>query len=298
VKLTEKKVDSGEGDEDVAYSQMCMLYRFDNQEKQWKTRGKGLVKLLQHRATNKFRVVLREDKTLKVRMNHFVNPHVELKPVQGGEKAWMWSTTDYAEDEPLAQTFSINFSTAELAKEFKAKHDDARLQNGGTVPAKPYVAPKPAPEEPQVEPFTSAPVVKTAFQLLKDDSDWSCAACEVENKKDTVKCRACETPNPNAPPQPATTTSAGLFTFGTTPFTFGAPTNSVGGAPGGPAAFSFNSTVPFSFGSSTASVTFPSSGDQGAEEDADDFAGEGDEGEAYEGDYEEGEGDAGQKDGE
>jgi len=294
--LTEKKVDSGEGEEDCPYQQMCLLYRFDNEEKAWKTRGKGLVKLLQHRKTNKFRVVLREDKTLKVRMNHFVNPLVELKPVIGGDKSWMWSTTDYAEDEPLAQTFSITFGTVDLAKAFKAKHDEARLQNGGTVPAKPYVAPaKPiasvTPEQP-IAAFAAAPVEKTAFQLLKNATDWVCKACDVDNKQDAVKCRSCETPNPDAPAQPTATnsTSSSLFTFGA-PFTFGTPSGSGSvGAPGGPATFTFSSTAPFTFGSSTASLTFPSSGEKEDVDEGD--AGEGDEGDVYdEGDF--GEGDVG-----
>lgn len=304
VKLTEKKVDSGESNEDCAYQQMCLLYRFDNEEKAWKTRGKGLVKLLQHRVSNKFRVVLREDKTLKVRMNHSVNPVVELKPVSGSDKSWMWSTTDYAEDEPQAQTFSIAFSTADLAKEFKAKHDEARLQNGGTVAVKPFVAPpKPtAPAQPTIPDFApSAPApVQNFFQTLKDSSDWVCSVCDVDNKKDAVKCRSCESPNPNAPASAPSTTSASPFTF-STPFTFGAPaSSSVASAPGGPTGFTFSSTVPFTFGSSTSSISFPSVGDQGkAAGDDEDVADEGDEGDAYdEGDFVGDEGDFGEENGE
>lgn len=293
VQLTEKTVDSGEGDEDVVYQQMCLLYRFDNEEKAWKTRGKGYAKLLQHRVTNKFRIVLREDKTLKVRMNHFVSPTVELKP--NNEKSWMWTTTDYAEEEPSTQTFSIKFTTAELANEFKAKHDEARLQNSGTVPAKPFVpsantpAKTPAPSQVPTPAFSTQPKedvpVKNAFEALKNATDWVCKVCEVDNKQGTAKCRSCENPNPDAPAQPAAALSTGSgFTFGApldTPFTFGTSSNLFSSGTSG---FSFASTAPFTFGSSTTTFGQKEEGEQG--EHADD---EGDEGEVFdEGDFAEG----------
>ena len=289
VQLTEKTVDSGEGNEDVVYQQLCLLYRFDNDEKGWKTRGKGHVKLLQHRVTNKFRVVLREDKTLKVRMNHFVDPKGELKSMN--EKSWMWSTTDYSEDDPVQQTFSIKFTTADLANEFKAKHDEARLQNSGTVPPKPFVAsastpakqtpPSPAPVT--VQPKVEAPV-KNAFEALKNPTDWVCKVCEVDNKQGTPKCRSCENPNPDAPAQPvAAAPSSSGFTFGVpldTPFTFGTSPNIFSPSTSG---FTFSSSAPFTFGSSS------SAGSSSQKEGEQDEQDEGDEGDTYdEGDFAEG----------
>ena len=136
-----------------------MLYRFDKEEKGWKTRGKGNVKLMQHQETKKIRVLLREDKTLKLRMNHLVVPSVELKPNQGSEKSWTWATTDYALEAPSEETFAIKFKTEEAAREFKAKHDEARKINGGAAAAAPVSEEKeekPAGEAAVAEPEAAA----------------------------------------------------------------------------------------------------------------------------------------------
>ena len=132
VQLKETKVQSGEEEETEFYREYCMLYRFDPDEKAWKTRGKGYVKLMQHNETKKVRVILREDKTLKLRMNHIVNPAVELKPNAGSEKSWTWASTDYASYEALEETFAIKFRTEALASDFKKKHDEARKLNGSS----------------------------------------------------------------------------------------------------------------------------------------------------------------------
>ena len=49
------------------------LFRFDKAGNEWKERGTGDVRLLQHRETLKIRLVMRRDKTLKVCANHLSN---------------------------------------------------------------------------------------------------------------------------------------------------------------------------------------------------------------------------------
>lgn len=47
------------------------LFRFIGESSEWKERGTGDVRLLQHNQTNKVRLVMRRDKTLKVCANHY-----------------------------------------------------------------------------------------------------------------------------------------------------------------------------------------------------------------------------------
>lgn len=229
---------------------LCMLYVFNKDSQEWKTRGKGNVKLMQHKENKQVRVVLREDKTLKLRMNHFVNPEVELKANMGSEKSWTWATTDYGDDEALEQTFAIKFKTEELAAEFKRKHDEARVLNGGS--AAPTGKPKAA---------ASTPVKTNAFASLKDATKWSCSVCDVENAKELTKCAACESPNPNAPAGSAA--SAPVASFGAGGFSFGVSGGDVGGggfnfgAPA-PAFGSPSAATPFSFSSPPAAAGSPS----------------------------------------
>lgn len=48
----------------------CKLYRYDGGSNEWKERGLGVVKLLQHKENKKVRLLMRQDKTLKIRANH------------------------------------------------------------------------------------------------------------------------------------------------------------------------------------------------------------------------------------
>lgn len=50
------------------------LYRFDNGE--WKERGVGQLKLLEHKESKKIRLLFRQEKTLKIRANHMGKSHV------------------------------------------------------------------------------------------------------------------------------------------------------------------------------------------------------------------------------
>ncbi len=49
----------------------CKLYRFDNDSGEWKERGVGQVRLLQSQENGKIRLLMRQEKTLKIRANHF-----------------------------------------------------------------------------------------------------------------------------------------------------------------------------------------------------------------------------------
>ena len=52
------------------YRSKCKLYRYDNDSGEWKERGVGQGRILQHKANRKIRFLMRQDKTLKIRSNH------------------------------------------------------------------------------------------------------------------------------------------------------------------------------------------------------------------------------------
>jgi Ran-binding protein 1 len=61
----------------VPFDQTCSLsfrrsklFRFDSTGNEWKERGTGEARLLQHKETHKIRLVMRREKTLKVCANH------------------------------------------------------------------------------------------------------------------------------------------------------------------------------------------------------------------------------------
>mmetsp|Transcript_2600 Transcript_2600/g.4915 ORF Transcript_2600/g.4915 Transcript_2600/m.4915 type:complete len:427 (+) Transcript_2600:29-1309(+) len=84
-----------------------------------------------------------------------------------------------------------------------------------------------------------------AFAALLDPTEWVCAECMVRNKKDAIKCKACEANKPGAKED----NSGPTFSFGTTggstpTFSFGSSGTSTSTP-----SFSFGSSTTWSFGS-------------------------------------------------
>lgn len=130
VTLPEVHVPTGEDQEDQLMKLRAKLYRFDGaaDPPEWKERGTGDVKLLQHKEKRHIRLVMRRDRTLKVCANHYIQPWMLLKPMKGSERAWMYLVqADYADDEAKAETLAIRFANADNAKKFKVSFDEAVL---------------------------------------------------------------------------------------------------------------------------------------------------------------------------
>ncbi|KAI3891178.1 hypothetical protein MKW98_007483 [Papaver atlanticum] len=89
-----------EEEEDVLLDLKAKLCRFDKDENQWKERGVGYIKLLKHKETKKFRLVMRQSGTLDVIVNHLVLPTISIQNI-------------------LEEVFCARFASFEYAKLFK-----------------------------------------------------------------------------------------------------------------------------------------------------------------------------------
>lgn len=90
------------------------LFRFDKAGNEWKERGTGDVRLLQHRDTLKIRLVMRRDKTLKVCANHLIAESMKLAPNVGSDRSWVYNVlADISDGEPKAELLAIRFANAE-----------------------------------------------------------------------------------------------------------------------------------------------------------------------------------------
>ncbi|CAO1620619.1 unnamed protein product [Parajaminaea phylloscopi] len=122
-----------EEDEEVLFKIRAKLFRYDTENKEWKERGTGDVRLLKHKGTSKVRLVMRRDKTLKVCANHYVLPSYKLSPNVGSDRSWVYNVTaDIADGEPTAQTLAIRFANSENANQFKAAFESAQKANAGS----------------------------------------------------------------------------------------------------------------------------------------------------------------------
>merc|ERR1719266_1898490 len=128
VSLPEVDVPTGEDNEEEIFKMRSKLYRFasNSQPPEWKERGTGDVRLLQHKETKLVRLLMRREKTLRVCANHFIRPWMIVKSMKGSDKAWMWQVhADFADEEAKAEVLAIRFSTPENAAKFKEAFDSA-----------------------------------------------------------------------------------------------------------------------------------------------------------------------------
>eukprot|EP00884_Botryococcus_braunii_P019437 jgi/Botrbrau1/6177/Bobra.0344s0017.1 len=133
VELQEVETVSGEEEENVLSEFKSKLYRFDNGE--WKERGVGQLKLLEHKESKKIRLLFRQEKTLKIRANHMVMPGTKLQEHTGSEKAWVYSTFDFADETQKMELFCLRFASVERAAEFKKAFEEAMVANEKLVQA-------------------------------------------------------------------------------------------------------------------------------------------------------------------
>lgn len=89
--------------------------------KSWRERGVGDVRVLKHREHQRIRVLMRQDKTMKVICNHALDPRIVLEPNVGNDRSWVWSAFDFAEGELVETIFAVRFADSDIANEFKAK---------------------------------------------------------------------------------------------------------------------------------------------------------------------------------
>jgi Ran-binding protein 1 len=136
VQLEEVETSTGEEDEDCLFECKTKLYRFDGDSGEWKERGIGQARLLQHKENKKVRMLMRQEKTLKIRANHLVMPGTSLQPHAGSDKAWVWSAVDFSEGEQKVELFCLRFGSVEKAQDFSKKFEEAMTINAallGTV---------------------------------------------------------------------------------------------------------------------------------------------------------------------
>ncbi|XP_041055425.1 E3 SUMO-protein ligase RanBP2 isoform X2 [Carcharodon carcharias] len=195
-------VKTGEEDEEVLFSNRAKLFRFDTETKEWKERGIGHVKLLQHRASGKIRLLMRRDQVLKICANHYITADMKLKPNAGSDKSWVWCALDYSDEKPKPEQLAVRFKTADEAALFKTKFEEAqnlvkgqKLKSSGLPGPERKMGIKIRAENTHSGAIKSA-TEESRFgaQFIKKDGEWDCSSCFVRNFAAASVCAACQSP--------------------------------------------------------------------------------------------------------
>lgn len=124
--MEEVEVKSGEEDEEVVFGVRSKLFIFGETlldvgsgNKTWKERGIGEVRILRHREHQRLRLLMRQEKTMKVIANHAIDPRIKLEPNVGSDRSWVWSAFDFAEGDLVETVFALRFADSDIAQDFK-----------------------------------------------------------------------------------------------------------------------------------------------------------------------------------
>ena len=120
---------------EVLYSQRSKLFVYGESmlEKgtgnmSWNERGIGEVRLLRHKQHQRIRLLMRQEKTLKVIANHMVDPQLKLEPNVSSDRSWIWKSPDFADGELTDTTFAIRFGDSTIANAFKEKFESCQKE--------------------------------------------------------------------------------------------------------------------------------------------------------------------------
>uniref|UniRef100_A0A8C9MM23 E3 SUMO-protein ligase RanBP2 n=1 Tax=Serinus canaria TaxID=9135 RepID=A0A8C9MM23_SERCA len=169
------EVKTGEEDEEEFFCNRAKLFRFDAESKEWKERGIGNVKILKHKVSGKFRLLMRRDQVLKICANHYINTDMKLTPNAASDKSFVWHALDYADELPKPEQLAIRFKTPEEAMLFKKKFEEAQNilkslgSNADTSVAQSSGTAKETANQDIKEPNrTTSGTMNLGFQFLKD----------------------------------------------------------------------------------------------------------------------------------
>jgi len=116
------------------------LYRFD--QKQWKARGTGKFQFWQT-PVGRIRLVMRENLTEKLRLNHYIDPQLPLELKDSVANVYMWVGNDYCPEDggttglkSQSRSFSAKFklSDKESIASFKESYENAQQKNMKCAP--------------------------------------------------------------------------------------------------------------------------------------------------------------------
>jgi Ran-binding protein 1 len=95
-------------------------------KKSWRERGIGDIRILRHQEHHLLRLLMRQEKTMKVICNHAIDPRIELRPNAGNDRSWVWHAFDFASGTLEETMFAIRFADSDIANDFKKSFEQSQ----------------------------------------------------------------------------------------------------------------------------------------------------------------------------
>lgn len=98
-------------------------------QKTWVERGIGDIRLLKHRGMGSIRVLMRQEKTMKLIINHQLDHRIVLTPNVSSDRSWVWAAFDFSDGQELVETvFACRFKDSDVANGFKEEFEKYQVE--------------------------------------------------------------------------------------------------------------------------------------------------------------------------
>ncbi|CAD5121392.1 DgyrCDS9914 [Dimorphilus gyrociliatus] len=201
-------IKTGEEEEKSLFCHRGKLYRYESKTNEWKERGLGDIKILQHKVNGKSRIICRREQIYKLACNHYITSDMHISKLSTAENSWCWIAQDFADEELKTENFAVRFKLAATAEEFKTIFERCAASDKSTSTA--------SPPKPKEVPQSSSCSAQSAFDnLMKGkEGEWECNTCLVRNPKEKTECVSCSEPKPGHEKAKGKKSSGGSFTPG------------------------------------------------------------------------------------
>uniref|UniRef100_A0A1A9WNS8 E3 SUMO-protein ligase RanBP2 n=1 Tax=Glossina brevipalpis TaxID=37001 RepID=A0A1A9WNS8_9MUSC len=116
-----------EKDEEIIFCYRAKLLSYV--DKEWKERGIGDIKILKNNEERIYRILMKQDQTNKICVNHKITSELLLTTPQNETKGFVWVANDFAGGDMVRlEKFFIRFETSEIARKFEETFKRAQQQ--------------------------------------------------------------------------------------------------------------------------------------------------------------------------
>ncbi|EAY14309.1 RanBP1 domain containing protein [Trichomonas vaginalis G3] len=120
---------NAETEEDCIFEDSCILFRYSREIIEWVGRGIGIVKILKSKKTGTYRILMRQNQTYRVCLNHQIPYLGNLLPKKDCSREFIWTAYDFADGHEVRELFAIRFGLPEIAYNFKTAFEQAKEEN-------------------------------------------------------------------------------------------------------------------------------------------------------------------------
>lgn len=118
-----------ETEEEEVFCAPATLYRFSSELHEWIGRGNGRLRILKHRETSRYRILLRQAKTYIVRLNQQILAKGPMEYLPESDREIAWLAYDSTQGRPKRDIFAAKFALPQTAEAFKTAFNEGRAAN-------------------------------------------------------------------------------------------------------------------------------------------------------------------------